>query len=870
MSSYLDKFIDKKIKRKTFLQASAAATAGLSLAGCGNGLEQVSSGVASQLIGKEGQWVTAACWHNCGGRCLNKAYVVDGVVLKQKTDDTHSDSPDYPQQRACARGRSQRQQVFGADRLKYPMKRKNWIPGDGGNRELRGRDEWVRISWDEALDLVAAELKRVKETHGNKSILSQGSHQLLNAYGGCMAYWGCTSDGAWPKPQQFMNGGRARGSNDRLDLKNSKLIVLWGSNPAWSSAGNPAYNFKQAKDAGAKIIMVDPFYNDSAQMLADEWIPVNPATDTALLLGMAHYMITNNLHDQEFLDKYCVGFDAEHMPEGADPKENFKDYVLGTYDGQPKTPEWASKHCGTDPDLIRSFAHQVAVIKPMTFSSSSAAARTYLGEQFCQAFLTVGWMTGNVGKPGSMVCSNNRHNTQSYGGPSLVKTGSNGVKSIQNPLFKQPGFPGPDPFDTEWHGVVWDEAWDAVVAGEYTAGVRGKQPCDIRMIWNVGQGNPLNQATNLVRGIEAFRKVEFVVTSAHFLTTTAKYSDIVLPAITEWEKFGGFVTGNPEMIIHYSQVTEPMYEAKDDIWMHVEIGKRLGIDPAEIDPFTEKQKVFNQVAGSTVIKADGSGYEPLVTITEQDIAELGVEGKPQQGRISYKEFKEKGIYQVQRTPGDHLGHIEYKDFIDDPENNPLGTVSGKFQIHSQELADTIAAYGWDTLAPIAKYQYVTEGFEETYADFDKQLKGEYPLQLTTIHYPRRSHSSLGNVPWLREAFENRLFMHPSDASDRGIAKDDVVKVSSKHGTVIRPVYLTERMKPGTLTLGQGTWAEIDEETGICKAGATNVLNGGNPTGQGVQAYNTCNVQVEKYQGSIKLLPDHQWPQRIINGERGTV
>lgn len=864
MADFIDKISGWNLSRRNFIKASSAAAATLTIAGCSNSLVPAGSDVAS----KEGKWITAACWHNCGGRCLNKAYVVDGVVVRQKSDDTHPDSPDFPQQRACARGRSQRQQVFGADRIKYPMKRKNWNPGDGGKRELRGRDEWVRISWDEALDLIAAELKRIKETHGNKAILSSNPAPLINAYGGCMAFWGCTSDGAWPKPQQFMNGNRSRGSNDRLDLRNSKLIVLWGSNPVWSSAGNPTYNFKQAKEAGAKIIMVDPFYNDTAQILADEWIPVRPGTDTALLLGIAHYMITNNLHDQAFLDKYCAGFDADHMPEGADPKENFKDYVLGTYDGVPKTPEWAAKHCGTDPAVIRKFAHEIAVTKPMTFSSSSAAARTYLGEQFCQAFLTVGWMTGNVGKPGASVCSNNRHNTQSYGGPALVKAGGTGSPSIANPLYKEPTFPGPDPFKTDWHGVVWDEAWDAVVTGQYTAGVRGKQPCDIRMIWNVGVGNPLNQATNLMRGIEAFRKVEFVIVASHFLTATAQYADIVLPSTTEWERFGGFLTGNPEMIIHYSQVTPPLFEAKDDLWIHTEIGKRLGLDPAKLAPLSPAQMVFNQIKGSTVIKQDGSGFEPLVTITEQDIAEAGVTGTPQQGRISYKEFKEKGIYQVPRSPGDNYGYIDYEKFIQDPEANKLGTESGKFQIHSQGLADTINAYGWDKLAPIAKYQYVTEGYEDTFSSFDNGTKGDYPLQLTTIHYARRSHSTLNNLPWLREAFSNRLFMNPDDAAARGIAKDDVVKVTSRHGTVIRQVYLTERMMPGTLTLGQGAWAEIDEATGICKAGATNVLNGGNPTGQGTQPYNSCGVQVEKYNGPIQLQPDYLWPQRIVDAQRG--
>ncbi len=145
MSNLIAKALEYKMSRRAFLKSAAASSAALALAGCGSGLTQVSSEQAVKLASKEGQWLTAACWHNCGGRCLNKAYVVDGIVFRQKTDDTHPDSPDFPQQRGCARGRSQRKQVFGVDRLKYPMKRKHWEPG-GGNKEMRGRDEWVRIS----------------------------------------------------------------------------------------------------------------------------------------------------------------------------------------------------------------------------------------------------------------------------------------------------------------------------------------------------------------------------------------------------------------------------------------------------------------------------------------------------------------------------------------------------------------------------------------------------------------------------------------------------------------------------------------------------------------------------------------------------
>ncbi len=142
------------------------------------------------------------------------------------------------------------------------------------------------------------------------------------------------------------------------------------------------------------------------------------------------------------------------------------------------------------------------------------------------------------------------------------------------------------------------------------------------------------------------------------------------------------------------------------------------------------------------------------------------------------------------------------------------------------------------------------------------MKGPFPLQLFTIHYPRRSHSVFDNVPWLREAFPNPLFMNPKDAAERGIKDGDTVLIISRHGKTLRPVYLTERIMPGVVTLPHGAWVEMDEKTGIDKAGADNIINGAIPTGQGTSGYNTCVVQVEKWTGQ-PLLPDVEWPQRIV-------
>lgn len=853
-----------KMSRRAFIGWSSAIAATAAV--------PVTRGLVAKAAGDEnsadsmdeGKWISAACWHNCGGRCLNKVLVKDGVVIRQKTDDTHEDSPDFPQQRGCWRGRSQRHQVFGADRLKYPMKRKNWEPG-GGKKELRGKDEWVRISWDEAIDIVTSELKRIKEKYGNKSILSYHQDKVLNAYGGSLIPWGVTSDGAWPLPVAKMSGGLARETNGRLDWRNTKLLVLFGANPAWSSAGNPNYHLSQIKKAGAKIISIDPFYNPTAQTNADQWIPIRPSTDTAFLLGVAYYMIENNLQDQDFLDKYTVGFDAEHMPEGADTKENFKDYVLGTYDNTPKTPEWASEVCGAPADTIRRFALEIATTKPMIMSSSYAPGRTYRGQQYCQAFMTVGWMTGNVGTSGGGVWLN-PHSRQISGTKELVKSGGSGQPSVTNPLFPYPGgYSFAEPFATDWYGPAYEEIWDAILNGKYHAGVRGEIPCDIQLLWMVRDGsggNMLNQIGGINKGIDAFRKVEFVVTNDIVLSTVSKYADVVLPATTPWEKVGMLSQGNKEALFVYSQVTEPLYEAKDEEEMHKMIAEKLGLNVKELYPLSPKQQFINQIASSTVLGEDGVSYEPLVTITQSDIKEWGVEGEPQKGKISLSEFIENGVYQAAKGTGENLIDIAGKAFRDDPEKNPLNTASGKLEIHCQTLSDFIKAFGFTETPPIAKYEAPVEGYEETFSNYEKKEKGEFPLQMFTIHYPRRSHSVFDNVPQLREAFPQEFYMNPDDAKERGIKEGDTVLIKSNHGKVIRPVTLTERMMPGVVTLGEGAWVERDDETGIDKAGATNSLNGARLSGQGEEPWNTCIIEVEKWEGE-PLKPDQEWPQRII-------
>ena len=868
------------LSRRGFVKASAAATAAIALsgtlAGCETAVkktEETDEAFASSLT--EGEWKSAACWHNCGGRCVNKVLVQDGVVVRQKTDDTHpDDDPDFPQQRACARGHSQRHQVFGADRLRYPMKRKSWQPGGKEiNGHLRGIDEWERISWDEAIDIAVSEIKRIREAYGPEAVFSPSGKEIQRALalsGGFTPRWGQYSWGGWTETYAFVAGDDsgepnspnifeqrpssaknysghertgANDGNDRIRLRKSELIVLWGCNPAVSGGGNPPYNYLQAKKAGAKFICVDPIYSDSARIFDAQWIPCRPSTDITLIFGMMYTMLDEGLHKQEYLDKYCIGFDAEHMPEGADPQDNFKDYLLGTYDGTPKTPEWASEICGVEPDVIREFARQYATAKSCAIVSGGAPARTNCGEDYAHAILTLAMMSGNMGNPAGGVAPT-MHKYSGNGGPRLVECGTDGIGRKMDNACKTRLNNG--------------NMWRAILDGEYLDNGETK-PITVKAIIHGGDGATLSQ--NLGSGgmgIEAHRAVEFVMAQYYDLTTDAKYSDLVLPVTTKWEQDGGVDYGNREIAIVYSRICEPLYEAKDDFWIARQIGKGLGANEEEVEPKSMAQRFFDSVAGTKVCTDDGTKYEPLVTITQEKIDELGVQGEPQTGRVEYDQFLADGVYQFPRKENDKFEFTAFEDHIADPDAHPLNTKSGKFEIYCESLAEKIEGIGFSTKHAHPYYEPPVEGYEAGIAD-------GYPFQLANFHYQRRAHSNLDNVPWLRRAFAQEFWMNASDAAELGIADGDIAKVTSRHGTVLRPVYATERMRPGACLLGEGAWMEFDED-GNDRAGATNTLTGQNPTGEGHSGFNSCNVRIEKYNGTLEA--DYTWPQRIFFAEEG--
>ena len=864
-----------ELDRRAFVAATVTAAASISLAGCAPSVkktEEADNRTASVAV--DGEWKTISCMQSCGGRCMNKALVKDGIIIRQKTDDTHEDSQEFPQQRGCLRGRAIGEMTFGADRIKYPMKRKNWQPGGTDfHPELRGQDEWERISWDEAIELVAAETKRIYEEYGPRSVLvpSAFGSSLMGYLGGYVGMWDTGSQGAarlGPSKLGLTDNAKRGQCNDRFDMaNNAELIVLYGCNPAWSAMGSPTWHFRAAKERGARFIFVGPTYNASASMLEARWVQVRPGTDTAFLLAVAYEMVRQDeegagLIDWDFLHTYCIGFDGESPSKDG---EHFLGYIKGEYDGLPKTPEWASEICGTSVKDITWFAQQIGKDAAVFIASSLAAYRCNGAEDLPQLMMTIGAMGGHFGKPGH-ACGVYYADSASDGPVNLVITGSNGEAEAAEAL----GIEAPD-FGYEAPDDLLGSArlWDAVLTGAYrfvgnpngVDVVPGEdRDIDIRMIEN-GNWSPMRSLFDTGKAVEALRsnQVEFVLNRSFIPRLDAQYADIILPMCSDLERDGGTLMGTGdggrEVVFCYNQVCEPVFESKSSDEIDNLILEAMGFDHRGLHPLSERQKVFNEIAETTVADGSADNQVTLVSITQEEIDAWGVDGTPQDGLISLTEFTENGGYQIPRSSTDDgYGYIAYEDFIADPEGNPRDSESGKFEICCQWKADALNGMGFsdDVYKPYPTYHVPVEGYEQSFSDWNGKVKGEYPFQCYNPHYLRFANGVFGSTMLLANNLAHPLFMNVDDAASLNIADGDAVLVSSRYGSVVRRVSTQPLMMPGCVALPNGAWAQYDEN-GVDLAGAVNSLTGSLCVGMGTAGYNTLNVKIEPW--SAEVTPD---------------
>jgi anaerobic dimethyl sulfoxide reductase subunit A len=874
------------LSRRSFVKWSAlvggtAALAG-GLVGCGltNATPPKEGGETKPV----GVWKTGACNHNCScgaSRCLLRVYVEDGVPVKIRTDEEGTDSIEMLQKRACARGRAQIGHVLSPARIKYPMKRKGWSP-DSPNGEMRGKDEWERISWDEAFDYVAAEIKKIVDVYGSKGIHCSGSSNigyayfdqsvcLLNALGGAVHNEaGTVSFGSWSVVDTHMTGGWGIVTGVHpARLQESDIILMFGFNWSANKSGNTAYQLNYAREQGTKVIVIDPWLSQTTQALTDEWIPILPGADTALIIGINYHWIENNQYDQEYLDKYTIGFDAEHMPADAPKEDNYKDYILGTYDGVPKTPEWAEKKCNVPAAKIRELAEELAAAKKVNFIAALSSSKFPAGEQFVQSFYTMALMHGGIGSPG---CSMGWRGVNEGGGALTLGNATNAANNPVNPL--QPAgapvymaYPIPSWASLEdplaWENRNPSDTWQSILDGEYGRDIwpGGKHKLETHAIYFGGYACSLNQLPNANAGIKAVRKVDFVWGMGPFFDPSRQYCDIVLPAAGWWEKGNFANSGTQEFVLWCDNVMEPLYEAKTDGEIAEQLATRLGIDPAAVNTMSYSERGYTTISQAAYIDVTTGETTPLFTITEEDLSGLDMEGLPQTGKVEFSEFKEKGIY---KYPVGSPANIPdpYSAFFADPEANPLKTASGKFEIYCGILAAAINSVGYSEISPIGKWQIGDpEQGHGTQTD-------EYPLLLWTPHSLRRAHSVNDNSISLREAFPQECFISAVDAEARGIKNGDAVLMSSPYGQVLRPAKVLPTIVPGAVALQDGAWMRIDEETGIDLGGAPNILQAPKPSGGGCQCWSGTLVQVEKYTGSLKLDADKRCPIVMPAGIEG--
>ena len=886
-----------ELTRRNFLQwgAAAAGVAGLAgLTACASQPEpepeeepeeepaeepstepepaQADTEPAPEPVKETGTWLTAPCKYNCccgASRCLIRVYMEDGVPLKIRTD-MDEDTLANPQRRACARGNAMLENMTSPIHIKYPMKRKSWSP-DNPNGELRGKDEWERISWDEALDYVAAELKKTYEEYGNRSVLacSPGNtfgvdpmENVMYKFGGAIHnVAGTVSFGSWAVADTHMVGGWGASSGPHhLQMRNCDLHVMFGNNWIANKGGNHGHFIQMARENGGKVIIIDPWMNQTAQALADEWVPVLPGGDTALILAICYQWIQDGTFDQEYLDKYTVGFDADHMPEGVDPQENFKDYVLGTYDGEPKDAAWAEPKSGTPAETIVALAKEIASYDKVNFFAGQSVSKLPAGEQLVQAFYTMALMHGGIGTPGHYMgwSGMGEKSAGAVAAGGAANAMPNPLEPAGSPFYMYYPIPNftvlEDP--TAWEMLDPAECWINARDGEYGRDIwpGGKHKINIKHIYHSFSMSSINQYPNTNVAVEVNRKADFVWGTAPFFDSTRQYCDIVLPTTTYWEDQGMVYNGEASAIFWNDHILDIAYEAKPVLEAAKMLAEKCGFDPAELFPFTNEQMAYASAAGATITYGDTGETKPLLTLTADDVASFGdVEGAPQEGVITLAELQEKGIYKYPVTE-DSVIPDPFAAFIADPEANPLPTATGKFEICCPTLAFMINSVGYSTISPIAKWQ-----IGDPNQGIGTQTE-EYPLLLWTPHSLRRAHSVMDHTYYLREAFPQECFMSVVDAEARGIKNGDLVLMSSPHGKVLRHAKVLPYIVPGAVALQDGSWSYFDEESGIDLGGNPNTLQQPMSSGGGNQAWGGTLLQVEKYTGPLTLDADKYVPQ----------
>ncbi|MFC1902178.1 molybdopterin-dependent oxidoreductase [Chloroflexota bacterium] len=804
--------------------------------------------------------VYTTCRCNCGGnqQCVIKAHVKEGKVVAVEPDDRYNTNvgredavlsePDLLktrlQRRPCTMGLAFHKYIYHPDRILYPLKR---APGT-----KRGEGKYIRISWDEALTTITDKMKEVREKYGPYAITTpyanETAERLFSFWGAGVVGWGWCSYDAARMMSHVIAGEKgwdihAWASGSAADmLANSKIIVLWGSDPTVGHQG-PAHQFawfiKLARERGKPVIIIDPRYSTAASTLADQWLPIKPGTDRAMFMAMAYVLFQEDLWDKEFVARHVepLGFDK------------WRNYVLGTEDGIEKTPEWAEARCAVPAETIRALARKVGTMKPAWLWSHWSVSRKSDGEQTVGAFAALQTMLGNWGTPGA--------GPAMHPGPFRPLPISEGGAMWWGPA-------GDYHVPKLFRSHNWAEAvllLDKVRGGEisekdYMKMVGWRADAAYLKDFNPkflfwGGGNKPHANNHVVTScnssnlqIKAIERMEFIVSMHSILTVSARYADIILPAqdwmweeknLTRSASYGTF-----ECINYCPEVVKPPGEVKAVIWLYTKIAEKLGIDPGKFFQYYTTDENWDD----DWEKYHKDGY--------QNVAEY---------------YKKKGINVPSWEEFTHGKFINCDELDEKPftgwdeqirEGKPFRTESGKIELYSSyidneanrgkgehydtlgRLYDNLPA-DWGDMTPSPTYRAMPRGM-------DDPLTSKYPLFLLTSHSRYRVHYLFWEHPWLRNhVYRHSVWINAADAKARGIKDNDMIMVYNDRGRVVMPAYVTRRMMPGTVLLHAGGKVILDD-SGIDFGGSPSTLLGGEFDSCLAPARATNLVQIEKYAG----------------------
>ncbi len=708
--------------------------------------------------------ISFASGSDCGSKCKMLATVCEGCLLTVEPD-TDGTPLRFS---GCPRGQAYGQTFLTSRRLRFPMER----------IAPRGDGKFRRISWNEAVQKIACETVASRQKYG------PGSRFVINASGVSSAVRGdrfmknlLACDGGYLGFYNFYSAacatyttpyiyGTLTASNHESTYLDSKLIIMWGFNPADCHYGLATKDiFMKAKQNGTKIIVIDPRMSDTVLTMADRWIPIRPSSDTALIDAMAYVIWEEGLQDQQFMDKFCIGFDEDHMPEGVPFGESYHSHVFGVKDGVKKTPQWAEKICGIPADVIRDLAVEYATSKPAALFPGYSTQRTMTGEQACIGFIALCCMTGNVG-----VCGGST-------GVFYLKDGHicPSMRTVENP------YPGMIPV------FQWTRAIDRpeTINAEYT-GLKGASKLDsgIKVLYSLASGTVINQHSNINdtrRILRESGKLDTLIVSDLFMTPSARFADILLPGASFFECDNIPATwASDDYLLYCNHITEPLFESRFEYHWIREMAYLMGLG--------EEFDCGNPDIESWIHQA----YEDC-RLTENELPD-------------FETFKRDSYYVYRH----HKPRVAFEENI--KKGVPFDTPSGKIEIFSKTLYD-LGRH--DVIPGRAGYIQCTEGPVDP-------LRKKYPLQLIAYHTKRRCHSQHEGNALLRELDPTALWINPSDAADRGIRDGDLVEAFNDRGIMRIPAKVTERIMPGVIAVSEGGWYKAGSD-GADIGGCINVL-----------------------------------------------